>query len=255
MAVHEVDKDPCGGGGTRPKVLCMIKYCQARICRRQLFSQTLDMAMESDYSRSEFSVPCTASDDQSTSDGEVSKELCDNCRRSAMLNPCSSDMGKEVRRVVAAVQQCVEKSQYATGASETAGLLTLKKISGSTAVKSVVKQCSTITSPDDVDYVIAGLLEQSVLRLHYHYTPYSTLCYIVTGYNFHKDIYTPGYISSYFLLAPDTVPGSEPTVHISRGTVSNKQKRGSASGVEGSSKRRAVAAALTSSSANIVDLT
>lgn len=255
MAVHEVDKDPGGGGRTRPKVLSMIKYCQAKICRRQLFAQTLDTATESDYGVPDISIRCCAIEDENSSGGEIPKELCDNCRRSSFLVPCSTDAVEEVRRVVDAVKKCVEKSQSTAGASETTGLLTLKKVSGSSLVKAVVKKCVTVSSSDDIDYIVAGLLEQGVLRLHYHYTPYSTLCYIVAGHNFYEDIYTSAYITTFFLMAPNSIPDYESTVNIYRGAEVKRLKRGFESPVNGSKKRKVGVAVSMSTATDVVDLT
>jgi hypothetical protein len=240
VAVDDVERVPGRRGGTQPKVLGMVKYCHAKLCRREMFARSfypespptgLGTSAEPSSSAAAAVRSCmggrggvasaaTSSSSSSTAVQQPAQQpmsmQCDNCiRRALSLIDTDTDTGNtkqslaaEVRAIAAAVEGCIQQA----AAAATGGMLTLKKLAAAPAVKKAAKGCGEASSA--IEYTVAGMLSQHCLSIQYNFTPYKTQVYLKAGYNFHGYVLDGDYISSYFILPPAPVTASSAEIDI-----------------------------------------
>lgn len=186
VAVDDVER--CSDGSTRLKVISMLKYCQSRQCRRALFARSLLDHYEPELSNA-------------TKCGTM-KQVCDNCQRSHLPHSISSHMISEIRSVITGVEEIISR-----GSSEdSAGSLTMKRITTSPIIKRILKSCTELNGTSDVEYITAGMLAEAALGIHFNFTPYATHCYFKKGPKFKRYRFDdPKFLDVFYLASPNSV--------------------------------------------------
>jgi hypothetical protein len=199
LAVGDVEHCPVTKK-IRPKVFTMIRYCHSRQCRRLAFQQALEGSQSSNGSMDKTEGrTCLTQLGQSPSDGEATlpSQLCDNCQRLSAGKSSGGAISSHEEHE--AIQQIFERilevfdppdepmSAQRSGSDEHRVSLTLIQLMKTSQLKSLMKNMNKWPSRHlpvssfDWQWLIVSMIERSFLDLHIHFTPYSSLCYIVGG--------------------------------------------------------------------------
>lgn len=200
-------------GKTRPKVFSMVNYCHSLRCRREIFREGLNLADELSLNSSSFEQRQKKALPTSCLSSATRCAMCDNCSRRHDASPSTmrtsagagaSPPPPEVNILLKSIMDTCLQHRNGNDGNEgdtSSGGLTLKKIVQSGGVKKALKRVNesaskrSSSSSDsldewgtcDVEYLVLAMVERNMLELKFHFTPYSTLCYIVVGDNCNYD--------------------------------------------------------------------
>lgn len=200
VAVDDLELLP--DGTTRHKILSMINYCQSLgKCRRDIMADSLnssptppppaaDGSGQEGYQHKYCCIDPRNSAKASSTEGAtaivIERQLCDYC---SIQNTASTTTAvasnalsfntwgnSEVASIYTAIFERVQQSER-DFQSDGQGLLTAKKIIDFKKVK-ILLQESNITAWHG-EWIINTMLIRGILGMKFHFTPYSTICYII----------------------------------------------------------------------------
>jgi hypothetical protein len=251
----------------------MIRYCHSRQCRRLAFKQTLEDNRGSNGSQRTSTGPeevtCLTPRQSLTTGENIYPQLCDNCQRkrsessptsssSSSLSEASQE-NEAIRRIFEQILEVFQPPPGGTvgtkggsrgGGGENQIQLTLIQLMKMPQLKTLIKTTNKTRETSqavhlpstsfDWECLIVSMIERYFLDIHLHFTPYSSLCYIVRGDRrgpITSDIVR--YLQDYFLRIPE---GKE------RDREKDREKGGEKDREKGGEKRR-------KGTAGLIDLT